>query len=65
MNYMDDSSQPTIVPSLGGMLRRDPSLLPDNWNLSVTTKNVFESPRAVIDSSSTPCQRYASLFESK
>ena len=49
-------SQPAIVPSLGGMLSRDPSLRPDTWNLPGTSGNVFDSPRAAIDSSSTPYQ---------
>ena len=49
-------SQRAIVPSLGGMLSRDPSLRPDAWNLSCSSGNVFDSPRAVIDSSSTPYQ---------
>ena len=30
-------SDPTIIPSLGGMLGRDPSLRPDTWNLSGTS----------------------------
>ena len=47
-------SQLAIVPSLGGMLSRDPSLRHDTWNLLGTSGNVFDSPRAVIDSSSTP-----------
>ena len=38
------------------MLSRDPSLRPDTWNLSGTSGNVFDSPHAVIDSSSTPFQ---------
>ena len=49
-------SQPAIVPSLGGMLSRDPSLRPDTWHLLGTSGNVFGSPRAVIDSSSTTYQ---------
>ena len=49
-------SQPTTVPSLGGMLSRDPSLRPDTLNLPGTSGNVFDSPRAVIRSSSTPYQ---------
>ena len=48
--------QPAIVQRLGGMLRRDPSLRPDTWNLLGTSGNVFDSPLAVIDSSSTPFQ---------
>ena len=48
-------SQPAIVPSLGGMLSRDPSLRPDTWN-SVHRVTFFDSPRAVIDTSSTPYQ---------
>ena len=46
-------SQPAIVPSLGGMLSRDPNLRPDTWNLLGTSGKVFDSPRAVIDSTST------------
>ena len=46
-------SQPAIVPSLGGLLSRDPSLRHDTWNLLGTSGNVFGSQRAVIDSSST------------
>ena len=34
-------SQPAIVPSLGGMPSRDPSLRPDTWNLLGTWGNVF------------------------
>ena len=49
-------SQPTIVPSLGGMPSRDPSLRPDTWNLLGKSGNVFQSPCAVIDSSPSPCQ---------
>ena len=33
-----------------------PSLRSDTWNLLGTSVNVFDSPRAVIDSSSNPCQ---------
>ena len=49
-------SQPAFVPSLCGMLSRDQSLRPDTWNLLGTPGNVFDSPRAVINSPSTPCQ---------
>ena len=35
---------------------RDPSLQPDTWNLIGTSENVFDNPRAVIDSSSTTYQ---------
>ena len=49
-------SQLAVVPSLGGMLSRDQSLRSDTWNLLGTSGNVFDSPRAVIDSSSTPHQ---------
>ena len=49
-------SQPAIVPSLSGMLSRDQILRLDTWNLLGTSGNVFHSPRAVIDSSSTPYQ---------
>ena len=45
-------SQPAFIPSLGGMLSRDRSLRSDTWNLLGTSGNVFDSPRAVIDSSS-------------
>ena len=46
-------SQPAIVPSLCGMPRRDQSLRSGTWNLLGTSGNVFDSPRAVIHSSST------------
>ena len=36
-----DPSQPAIVPSLGGMLSRDPSLRLETWNLLSTSGNVF------------------------
>ena len=49
-------SQPAIVQSLGGMPSRDPNLRPGTWNLLGTSGNVFDSPRTVIDSSSTPYQ---------
>ena len=49
-------SHATIVPSFGGMLSRDPSLRHDTRNLFGTSGNVFNSPRAVVDSSSTPYQ---------
>ena len=49
-------SQPTVVPSPCGMLSRDPSLRPDTWNSLGTTGNFLDSPRAVIDPSSTPYQ---------
>ena len=49
-------SQPAIVPSLGGMLSRDQSLRSDTWNLLGNSGRVFDSPRAVIHSSSTPYQ---------
>ena len=49
-------SQLAIVPSLGGMLSRDPCLRPETWNLLGTSGNVFDSPRAVLDSSSTTYQ---------
>ena len=39
-----------------GMLSGDPSLRLDTWNLLGTSGNVLGSPRAVIDSSSTPYQ---------
>ena len=58
-------SQLAFVPSLRGMLSRDKSLRPDTWNLSGSSGNVFGSPLAVTDSSSTLYPRYASLFESK
>ena len=44
-------SQLAIVPSLSGMLSRDTSLRHDTWNLLGTLQIVFDSPRAVIDSS--------------
>ena len=47
-------SQLAIVPSLGGMLSSDPSLRHVTWNLLGTSGNVFDSPHAPIDSSSTP-----------
>ena len=49
-------SHPAVVPSLCGMLSRDQSLRSDTWNLQETSGTVFGSPRAVIDSSSTPYQ---------
>ena len=49
-------SQRAVVPSPCGMLSRETSLRADTWNLPGTTGNVFDSPRAVIDSSSTPYQ---------
>ena len=54
-------SQPAIVPSPCGMLSRDQRLRPDTWNLSGTQGNVFGSPLAPIDSSSTP---YRGMFHS-
>ena len=45
-----------IVPSLGRMLSRDQSLRPETWILLGTSGNVFDSPRAVIDSSPSPYQ---------
>ena len=74
MNYMNDSSsgklshvpsQPASVPSLGGMLSRDPRLRPETWNLSDTSGNVFYSPRAEIDFVIDTLSRNASLLESK
>ena len=49
-------SQPAVVPSPCAMLSRDQSWRPDTWNLLGTSGNVFDSPRAVIKSSSTPYQ---------
>ena len=49
-------SQPAIVPSLCGMLSRDKSLRLDTWYLLGTSGNVFDSPRAVRNSSSSPSQ---------
>ena len=46
-------SQLAIVPSLRGMLSRDESLRPDTWNLLGASGNVFDSPLAPVDSSST------------
>ena len=48
-------SQPTVVSSPRGMLNVDQSLRPDTWNILGTSGNVFDSPRAPFDSSSTPC----------
>ena len=53
--------QSAIVPSLGGMLSRDQSLRLDTWNLLGTSGNVFDSPRAVIDSSQIPCKELFTL----
>ena len=50
-NYHHVPSRPAIVPSLGGMQSWH-----DSWNLFSTSGSVFDSPRAVIDSSSTPFQ---------
>ena len=49
-------SQPAVVPSPCGMPSRDQSLRSDTWNVLGTPGNVFGSPRAVIDWSSTPDQ---------
>ena len=49
-------TQPATVPSLSAMMGRDQSLRSDTWNLLGTSGNVFGSPRAVIDSTSTPHQ---------
>ena len=49
-------SQAAIVPRLCGMLSRDQSLRPETWNLLGTSGNVSDSPRAAINSSSTPHQ---------
>ena len=46
-------SRPAIVPSLGGMLSRDPSVRLDTLKLLGISGNVLDSPRAPIDSSST------------
>ena len=46
-------SQLAIVPSPRGMLSRDQSLRPDTWNLLGASGNVFDSPLAPVDSSST------------
>ena len=46
--------RPAVVPSPRSMLIHDQSLRHDTWNLLGTSGNVFDSPRAVIDSSSTP-----------
>ena len=58
-------SQPAVVPSLCGMLCRDQSLRPDTWNLLGTPGNVLDSPRAAINSSSTPHQGTLHLLESR
>ena len=47
-------SQPAVVPSLSGTLSRDQSLRPDTWHLLGTSGNVFDSPRPLIGSPSTP-----------
>ena len=49
-------SQLAIVPSLCGMLSRDRSLRPYNGICLVHGETFIGSPRAVIDSSSTPYQ---------
>ena len=49
-------SQPTVTPSHCGMRSRDQSLRLDTCNLLGTSGNVFDSPRAPVDSSSTPCK---------
>ena len=49
-------SHPAILPSPWSMLSRDQSLRPDTWNLLGTSGNVFDSPLAPNDSSSTPCR---------
>ena len=46
-------SQPAVFQSLHGMLGRDQSLRPDTWNVLASSGNVFDSPLAPIDSSST------------
>ena len=48
--------QVAVFPSVGGMRSRDLTLRPDTWNLLGTSGNIFDSPRAVINSSSTPYQ---------
>ena len=48
--------QPAAIPSLYGMLSRDQSLRPGTRNLSGSQGIVFDSPSAVINSSSTPHQ---------
>ena len=47
-------SRPAVVPSPRGVLTRDQSLRLDTWNMLGTSGNVFGSPLAPIDSSSTP-----------
>ena len=49
-------SQPAVVPSLCGIVSCDQSLRLDTWSMLRTSGNVFASPRAPIDSSSTPYQ---------
>ena len=58
-------SQPAIVPSICWMLSRNQSLRPDTWNLLGASRNVFDSPRAETNTSSTPHERNISLLESK
>ena len=50
-------SQPAVVQSPRAMSSRDQTLRLGTWNLSGTQGNVFGNPRAVLDSSQTPCQR--------
>ena len=45
-----------VFPSSRSMLSRDKPWPLDTWNTSEIQENVFDSPRAVIDSSSTPYQ---------
>ena len=49
-------SQPAVVSSPRAKESRGQSLRLDTWNLSEIQGNVFGKPRAVIDSSQTPCQ---------
>ena len=55
-NIITSSQSTGNGPSLCGMLSRDQSLRSDTCNLLGTSGNFIDSPRAVIDSSSTPCQ---------
>ena len=54
-------SLPAVVPIPPGMLSRDQSLQPDTWNMLGTSGNVFDSPLAPIDASSTPYRGFFTL----
>ena len=55
-NYLTFPVNWQVFQVFVGMLRRDQSLRSDTWKLLGTSGNVFDSPRAVINSSSTPYQ---------